>query len=424
VRAGAFIRALALSFVLCGCAVEPDAVGPANVREQALASGATRLRWAQANEIAAGGSVTCALTGDQRALHCWGNHIVQFDAGGNARETPCARAVDQDSCSKRPLWMDLAGVAQIALTQRGDGCALQDDGEAICWRFFPRVCPDCEGVRPWIPHISRPEAQSHLRGAVRLIPCYGGFYGVMASGPLDWTDCDEPQFQDAEGLIANGYGCERRRDGSIWCWGSHEHGQLGVGDSASAELSVCERYSPGGRVTYPCAKEPVKVGRIHDAVHMDGELVRTCAVLKDGSVHCWGLHYDAPDQHEAHPSPRPVEGLEGIRRVVVRSKWLCALDSRGDVHCLGDNQYGQLGDRKQQWRNLPRRVPLPGPVVAIVAGGSHACVLLDDRSLWCWGGNRVGQLGDGTDEDRLSPVRTLPPGSVSKPAYPSDEPRG
>ena len=42
--------------------------------------------------------------------------------------------------------------------------------------------------------------------------------------------------------------------------------------------------------------------------------------------------------------------------------------------------------------------------VAITAGSSHSCAVLDDNSARCWGHNFDGQLGDGTTIGSSVPV--------------------
>jgi alpha-tubulin suppressor-like RCC1 family protein len=46
-------------------------------------------------------------------------------------------------------------------------------------------------------------------------------------------------------------------------------------------------------------------------------------------------------------------------------------------------------------------------VVAVAAGGSHTCAVLDSGALKCWGANRAGQVGDGTTTQRLLPVEVI-----------------
>lgn len=42
--------------------------------------------------------------------------------------------------------------------------------------------------------------------------------------------------------------------------------------------------------------------------------------------------------------------------------------------------------------------------IAIAAGGTHTCALMEDGGVKCWGLNTYGQLGDGTDAARTGPV--------------------
>ena len=44
--------------------------------------------------------------------------------------------------------------------------------------------------------------------------------------------------------------------------------------------------------------------------------------------------------------------------------------------------------------------------MAISAGGTHTCAVLDDGSVVCWGYNDNGQIGDGTTSDRHTPTQT------------------
>ena len=58
--------------------------------------------------------------------------------------------------------------------------------------------------------------------------------------------------------------------------------------------------------------------------------------------------------------------------------------------------------------HAPEQLPL-AHVVDIVAGGAHACALVDDGTVRCWGLNYHGQLGDGTTTYAATPVVVIAP---------------
>ncbi|KAJ1478947.1 regulator of chromosome condensation 1/beta-lactamase-inhibitor protein II, partial [Baffinella frigidus] len=90
----------------------------------------------------------------------------------------------------------------------------------------------------------------------------------------------------------------------------------------------------------------------------------SCAILDDGSVKCWGANSN---------------GQLGL----------------GDYENRGDDANG---DRLSRCGNVdlgPNRT-----AVAVSAGGSHTCAVLDGGSLKCWGANSYGQLGLGDEKHR------------------------
>ena len=54
----------------------------------------------------------------------------------------------------------------------------------------------------------------------------------------------------------------------------------------------------------------------------------------------------------------------------------CALEESGEVHCWGDNGYGQ-GDAP------------PGPYKSVSAGWTHTCGLRESGGIACWGAGLV-----------------------------------
>jgi alpha-tubulin suppressor-like RCC1 family protein len=103
----------------------------------------------------------------------------------------------------------------------------------------------------------------------------------------------------------------------------------------------------------------------------------------------------------------PTPAVAGSTPVVsAGNDFTCALNS-SRVFCWGRNEFGQLGDGS----TLPAIVSTPvqvkslPPVVAVSAGGFHACAIDTAALLWCWGYNKNGELGNGTTTNSAKPLK-------------------
>lgn len=200
-------------------------------------------------------------------------------------------------------------------------------------------------------------------------------------------------------LAAGGsHACALKADGSLWCWGKNQYGQLGLGDTRRRELPE--------RVTTIDEVQVVFAGADH-----------TCAARADGSLWCWGYNQygqlGTGDQRgRSLPAQLDFADLgAGVTTVSGGATHTCAVKTDGSLWCWGGNQYGQLGTGDREASPTPMQVAFPSgnTVAQVYAGGSHTCARTSNSALWCWGANDSGQLGVGTGQGRLTPSMLAPP---------------
>jgi hypothetical protein len=113
----------------------------------------------------------------------------------------------------------------------------------------------------------------------------------------------------------------------------------------------------------------------------------TCALISDGTVHCWGDNsfgqLGVPDL--AAEGPVATTNLTQATQVVAGADYTCALVADGTARCWGDPTFGVLGTAD------PNQFYSPQPVVGL-AGATEAaanlhttCASDNSGNLWCWG---------------------------------------
>jgi alpha-tubulin suppressor-like RCC1 family protein len=279
--------------------------------------------------------------------------------------------------------------------------------------------------------------------------CWGTSYvGQTGDGTFGgWSDVPKPVLNLSgaiAGIVGGFHTCAILSDRSMRCWGRNEDGQLGNGDAPtdrSVPQTVIGLDGPVSAATaggyHTCAimpdatvrcwgrntrgqlgdgtdrffsSTPVPVSGLTNVAAVSGGGYHTCALLRDGTVQCWGENDHGQLGNTLPYSNRPVE-VAGIGNAVAISTGFlhsCAVLSDGATRCWGHNISGQLGNGSVTNSSTPVQVGgLSGPIQIAAGGafeGGHSCALLPDRSVRCWGWNAYGQLGNGTTTDSLTPV--------------------
>ena len=160
--------------------------------------------------------------------------------------------------------------------------------------------------------------------------------------------------------------------GEIWCWGYGEGGQLGDGLATNSE-------------------QPVKVlsTEVFSSVHLGGSGLIACALTATDVAWCWGpggggggLGNGTTDRSN---TPVPVAGALAFAQLTVGDEHACGLSTSGPAYCWGHNLYGSLGQGFGGASSVPSPVAGGYTFTALSAGLAHTCGLVADGSAYCWG---------------------------------------
>ena len=208
--------------------------------------------------------------------------------------------------------------------------------------------------------------------------------------------------------------CAILDDNGVKCWGSNEHGQLGLGDESI-------RGGNANEMGTNLPKVSLGTGRTAKAISAGG--AHTCAIVDDDSVKCWGYNLfgalglggtsnrgdNANEMGDKLPKVDLGTGRTA-KAISAGNTYTCAILDDNSVKCWGYNVYGQLGlgdkngrgdEANEMGDKLPKVDLGTGRTAkAILAGGHHTCAILDDNSVKCWGDNLDGRLGLGDTTNR------------------------
>ena len=192
-----------------------------------------------------------------------------------------------------------------------------------------------------------------------------------------------------------------KTNGSLWSWGYNEYGQTGSNDRV-------KRSSPtqvGTETTW--AKLPVSGGENASAAS---------AVIKtDGTMWIWGFQYFSGklglNQYGATggqiSSPTQLSGTTWSN-IACGQKTTIATKTDGTLWTMGYNDEGQLGQNNVVFRSSPTQIPGTNWHLTnfrTTTGSEGALAMKQDGTLWAWGSSTSGQFGLNSNTQLSSPTQ-------------------
>jgi alpha-tubulin suppressor-like RCC1 family protein len=294
--------------------------------------------------------------------------------------------------------LDIRGALRVG--DAGSGCSGSNSGTI---KYVDSLMQYCDGA-DWVPLAGTPggggstdplpwdmslknlsTGSSHTCGnqADGSLWCWGwtdqGQVGNGATSPNEEAPIHIGS--DTWIQIDAGYAhtCGIQADGSLWCWGDDQYGQLGNGATSSDQTA------------------PVKIGT-SSWIQIAAGRGHTCGIQADGSLWCWGLDADGALGNGAPSSTQtsPVKiGTSSWIQITAHEHHTCGIQADGSLWCWGLETQGRLGNGSMSGNETSPVKIGSSSWTKISAGLEHTCGIQTSGSLWCWGRANKGQVGNG-----------------------------
>jgi alpha-tubulin suppressor-like RCC1 family protein len=352
-----------------------DGTGLSVATSSAVALGVGRT----VRSISAGAAHTCALL-DNATVKCWGYGAVGALGYGSTANKGDSTGQMGDSLPAVALG---AGRTALQITVGSQhSCALLDNYSVKCWGR--------------------------------------GTYGQLGIGSTATIGDDAGEMGDSLVAVAFAAGrsarfiaaasnhtCAILDNASVVCWGRGNSGQLGQG--------AITNIGHSGLATVATTLA-IDFGSGHTALAISAGDAHTCAILDNATIKCWGAGGNGRLGSGATTNLGDGAGEMGnslgivdvgagrtARAISAGIAHTCAVLDNATVKCWGNGGSGKLGYENQDdigdtntemGLNLAAVALGAGrTALAISAGGTHTCAVLDNASLKCWGDGSSGQLG-------------------------------
>jgi len=414
-----------------------------------------------ARRIDVGDEHACSIKKADGTLWCWGSG--DFGKLGNNATLDQPTPVQESSGHTDWAVVSTGGTGVVTMTYfatsvvgstEGHTCAIRANGALYCWGHNSNgqigngapptnvLTPSQVGVDAWID-VS---AGAYHTCGIKLdgsLWCWGrnanGQLGTGAAG----ADQSTPQAV-AVGTqwAAIGAGavhtCGVKTNGTLWCWGYNDGGQLGINSTTQSDAPTQETTLATTWTTvvaqrwHTCALtsvhtlycwgtnngddmlgtggvdslEPIMVGADADWNGVAVGDKNGCATKSTGTLWCWGNNsWGQLGNGTFTASSTPVQAgtdIDWLPQLGGGQHLACALKANGTARCFGDNLYGTIGNGTNQRSAVPESVGAVATWTSVKSrmNNDGACGVRSDGTLWCWGQNSTGMIGDGSATSR------------------------
>lgn len=183
----------------------------------------------------------------------------------------------------------------------------------------------------------------------------------------------------------DGHSAALSADGTLFCFGSNKHGQLGNSSFRVRVASLSPALVPMPRPQY--IKK--STANIDGGDPMDVDSLSPADSFSDDAVH--------------------EESTLYFVDISCGSAHTIALRNDGALLCWGKGENGQLGTRATRTMYEPTEIHTRESFVAVSAGERHSAAVTADGRAFMWGDGSAGQLGDGEGSDKYVPIELAAP---------------
>jgi len=348
---------------------------------------------AGATQLALGDKYSCAIDGNKH-LQCWG-------VPGWSDEDAEKRGFD-------PQQIPINDVESVTI--KDSGMCVVDKAKAVY----------CDSTYSFLKQPRKVDL-----GTVKSVKMGGSFgYALMPSGQVvlwtrDWSKPDQIQKMNLSGLTD---AVSVAQDSNVIC-AVRKSGKVGCVAYSYRTFDKKDALKPTSPVEVPGMTDAVSIASESGdmcIVRKTGEVscfspyrVPPPVDLKAEKERKEKEKGKEKEKEKEKEKPLPIElrtiKITDVAQLVMGGSARCALLKGGTVSCWGSNSYGQLGTGDYSYSWDPVSIPGLSDVAQIAAGGGQMCAAKKNGDVLCWGSNLSDQAGQSAPAYARGPVAVLLP---------------